>query len=125
MGNTITETRSILIIDDEHLIREILREALESVGFSVVTAPNGKDGLAQMNHPPALSLILLDLMMPTMGGREFLDFILNHKLLSLVPVVVISAMADATNSLGAKAFLRKPVDLDKILNLVSLHALPV
>ncbi|MGZ3693951.1 MAG: response regulator [Bdellovibrionota bacterium] len=116
----------ILIVEDDIDIREALREVLLGYGFTVATANNGQEGLdylrasRQAKTPPLL--VLLDLMMPIMGGREMLDILLLEEGINQVPVFIISAAASAANSMGAVGFLRKPIDIDELLELAEKHS---
>jgi CheY-like chemotaxis protein len=117
-------SKPILVVEDDADIREALVGILRDEGFTVVEAAHGEEGLAQLRaHGPAL--ILLDLMMPIMNGWQFRQAQLADPAIAGVPVVVISADAsvrDKAASLGATAFLRKPIDLDKLLEIVGAHA---
>lgn len=108
----------ILVVDDEYLIRETLRDALEADGYDVVTAQNGKEGLGRLGESLRPNLILLDMMMPIMGGQEFLQGLAQRPDLAPIPVLVVSATADTKNTPGAKAILKKPPDLDQLLWMV-------
>ena len=105
------ERPRVLVVDDEPDIRRIVRLLLERDGsFEVVgEAPNGAEGveLAQQLEP---DVVLLDLMMPTMGGREALPLLGKHAPRSMV--VVLSALdeeteAAPTKALGAFGYLEK------------------
>lgn len=65
------ESSTILLIDDDPLIRDLSSEYLESNGMSVITAANGLEGLKlYQDHCEEISLVVLDLVMPKMGGRD-------------------------------------------------------
>ena len=65
------ESSKILLIDDDPLIRDLSSEYLESNGLSVITAANGLEGLKlYQEHCEEISLVVLDLVMPKMGGRD-------------------------------------------------------
>jgi CheY-like chemotaxis protein len=113
--------RPILIIEDDQCIRELLQEALEEEGYLVWTAVNGQDGLNKMGSLTKPCLVLLDMMMPVMGGREFLNSLLADQTLASIPVIVISAIADSENTVGATTFLRKPPDLETIVQLAEQY----
>lgn len=107
--------RSILIIDDEADICEVAALALEMVaGWQVRTAASGAQGLAfaQSESPDA---ILLDVMMPMMDGPTFLELLQQEEQLRAIPVVFLTAKAQAAEqrqlaSLGAAGVLAKPFD---------------
>lgn len=115
----------VLIIEDDLDIRETLKMILESEGYHVGTAPNGKLGLELLTHPPhPPDLILLDLMMPVMNGYEFLEK--KNELpqeLKAIPVVVLSALQPTTPSLlGVQETLGKPVEIKVLLDSVKKYA---
>ena len=78
---------TVLVVDDDVIVTKILAMNLESCGYEVITACNGKEGLvsALKNDPDA---ILLDIMMPVMNGLEMLE---ELRSCSYVPVIIVSA----------------------------------
>ena len=108
---------TILVVDDEPDIREMISEMLLLDGYRVRTAPNGKIALGQarLNRP---DLIVLDLMMPVMNGWQFLEAQQEDPCLAGIPVVVVTAALDARVE-GAAMLLRKPFDLDTLLKAVA------
>jgi len=114
----------ILCIEDEEDIRSMLVEELEDEGYEVLEAENGELGLAMItsNCP---DLILCDVNMPVMGGRELLvELRENHPKYNDVPFIFLSAFADNKDvisglELGADDYLTKPVDLDILLAKVN------
>jgi CheY-like chemotaxis protein len=117
---------TVLVIDDDVDIREMLDAALTTEGYAVVTAANGKaalDRLADMqtvHQSPCL--ILLDLMMPVMNGVEFLSRLQSDPALSPLPVVVMSAFDKLMRTLPPEVKrLAKPLDLGDLLHHVETH----
>jgi GAF domain-containing protein/DNA-binding response OmpR family regulator/anti-sigma regulatory factor (Ser/Thr protein kinase) len=82
--------RPVLVVDDDAEVRQLLRRMLESEGFAVVEAENGRVALERLRGEPP-SLILLDLMMPEMDGFEFVAELRRHESWRAIPVVVITA----------------------------------
>lgn len=113
---------TVLLVDDDPSIREVLAELLEDEGYTVARATDGADALRllrQQQEPPCL--ILLDLMMPTMNGWEFRDAQRRDPALAPIPVIAISAHADielAAAQLDAAGCLAKPVDIERLLSTV-------
>ena len=105
----------ILIIDDDETVRTALIEVLEKEHYTVFTASNGQEGIEVLEKIPKPCLILLDLMMPIMDGWEFLDFREHDRLISKIPVVVISAFSEQAKKLKVEAFIKKPIDLNILL----------
>jgi len=109
----------ILLVEDDSDIRTTLKEVLELEGYEVVPAGNGKeafDALQVMTEHPCL--ILLDLMMPIMNGWEFLEAQQAATTLSSIPVVVVSAAGDKARSAKANGFIKKPIEVDGLLNMI-------
>ncbi len=103
------------MVEDDHLIREAIAEALDEEGFEVVEAANGREALDKL-HAEHASLVLLDLMMPVMDGWQFREEQLNDPELSQIPVVVLSAARD--DRVPAARHFSKPCDLEELLDTV-------
>ena len=109
----------ILVIEDNDDVREMMAVTLELEGHRVDTAINGRDALEKVRTGEKPSVILLDLMMPVMNGWEFRRALQQDPVLRTVPVVVVSAAAgDIVKKTSADAFLPKPVDMDRLLDVV-------
>jgi CheY-like chemotaxis protein len=112
----------VLIVEDDDDSRTILAETLRFHGYAVVEACDGREGLSALaHHRPAV--ILLDLRMPRMSGREFRNAQqqLEDSELARVPIIVVSAVEDAHEQgrmLGAAEVIQKPVDLPHLLDVV-------
>lgn len=113
--------KSILIIEDDKSIREAICELLTDEGYEVSTAANGERALEYLRSHPIPCLVLLDMMMPIMGGREFLDIVIKDSVLAPIPVFILSASVDKTNSEGAVGYIKKPADLDLIVKIVKTY----
>jgi CheY-like chemotaxis protein len=88
--------KSILVIEDEVDMREAIETALKNADFHVITAENGQTGLEKaIEHEP--DLILLDLLMPVMGGHEFLIQLRKNSYGENAKVMILTAMDDITN----------------------------
>ena len=109
---------SILVVDDDALIRSTVSEALRDEGYDVAEAENGAQALsAVQRHGP--DLIVLDLMMPVMDGWEFLRNCGALEACAGRPVIVMSAAhQSALGDLSAAAFVAKPFDLGHLLDVV-------
>jgi CheY-like chemotaxis protein len=114
--------KTILIVDDEYAIVETLVDLLEEAGHTCVSAANGRDGveLAKEKHP---DLIVMDVMMPVMDGREALQVMSHDPELSKIPVILMSA-APRSVALPEEldehvAYLKKPFDLHEFLRTIA------
>lgn len=105
----------ILVVDDERTIRELLTDLLTDEGHHVVWASNGVRAL-QALEAERPDLVIMDVMMPEMDGREVLRRMRASQTLRDIPVIIMSAAStvDQPGS-GADAFLAKPFDLHELL----------
>ena len=121
-GAAAAKPRIILVVDDDDMIRRLVRTVLEADDYDVVEARNGDIALELANeaHP---AVILLDIMMPGIDGVEVCRR-LDH---SAVKVVILTArddplLEDACREAGADAFLTKPFSSVELLDLVASFA---
>jgi CheY-like chemotaxis protein len=109
----------VLVVDDDPDIRETLRFVLEDAGYRVYSAENGREALEVLaSIHPLPGLILLDLMMPIMSGDEMLRALKRVHALAEIPVTIVTASGAPMPPL-ASGLLKKPVDLDVLLRIVS------
>ena len=110
---------TILVVDDEPLIREVVAMLLEDEGYAVITADDGQAAL-EMVQQEAPALVLMDVMMPRMDGCAAFRAMRDHVPGDGLPIVLMSAMAQPADlDPEITAFLRKPVDLEQLLDLVA------
>lgn len=119
--------KKIIIVEDEEILRNLLQRKLTEAGYNVEVAEDGEVGLKMIkeNKP---DLILLDIIMPKMGGFEMLEAMKEEEGLSDIPVVVVSNSGqpveiDRAQQLGAKDWLVKtefnPQEvIDKVVNQI-------
>lgn len=113
---------TILIIDDDDLIRNLVQQFLEKSGYNVITAPSGTTGVALFEQEPP-ALIVLDVAMPGMSGFEVAQHIRaleqrNNR--PRTPIILLTAYArsffkSASEDADIDSYLTKPVPLDKLL----------
>jgi CheY-like chemotaxis protein len=110
---------TVMVVEDDHDIRDSLGIALSDAGYEVVDASNGRIALDRL-ATTLPEVILLDLMMPVLNGLEFLVEFRKNPQWTQIPIIVASANRgyDAED-LGTFAVLRKPLDLDLLLDSVS------
>jgi CheY-like chemotaxis protein/HPt (histidine-containing phosphotransfer) domain-containing protein len=124
-GPVVAQVPTLLLVEDDDSIREIVSEVLSSRGYEVLTAGNGRIALDVL-HRRADSLprlILLDLMMPDMDGRQFLAERRKEPQLVPIPVIVLTAAGrtQVSPELDVAAWLSKPVELDRLLATVAQY----
>jgi CheY-like chemotaxis protein len=112
-----THGGTVLVVEDDLDIREVMRMVLEASGYQVLEAGDGAEALAVARaHRPRL--ILLDLMMPGMDGFQFRESQLRDPAIAAIPVVIVSgggAVPEKAAELGAAGYLVKPTDLQRLL----------
>ena len=105
--------RTILVVDDEPNMRFLVRVTLEGAGYEVVEANHGAAALERVQESQP-DLVVTDLMMPIMGGRELIDRLRSDPQTASIPVLVLSANGNLRAG-DADAALGKPFDLDVLL----------
>jgi CheY-like chemotaxis protein len=115
--------RRVLIVDDDVRNVYALTSALEDRGIEVLCATSGQEGIDLLKSHPTTDLVLMDIMMPEMDGHEATRAIRGIEAFRQLPIIALTAKAmpgDRENSLaaGASDYITKPVDLDKLLNLM-------
>jgi CheY-like chemotaxis protein/curved DNA-binding protein CbpA len=119
---------SVLCVDDDRNLCEILSKTLAGEGYEVRTAHDGEAALSRLREGPA-DLVLLDLLLPKRDGFSVLEVLrAGPAPLSTVPVVLISGCSrtpqyvERANALGVAEFLTKPVPLEALLEVTARHA---
>ena len=104
----------ILIVDDERPLRELLVSVFEDAGYRVRSAIHGQDALVQVERARP-DLIVMDLMMPVMGGVELYRLLKSRDETRTIPIIVMSAgLPRPAEIQDADAFISKPFDLAAI-----------
>jgi signal transduction histidine kinase/CheY-like chemotaxis protein len=115
-GQARTGTRTILVVDDDSVTREMLTRVLAKEGYQVVAAARGEDclRLAREIHPQAITL---DVMMPGMDGWAVLSALKADAALADIPVIMLSIVDDMRlgQTLGASDYLTKPLDRSRLV----------
>ena len=114
-------TVKILVVEDDPSVRGLLQTLLSAEGYDVVTASDGLAGLVKAtSSPPAL--VLLDLMMPDLGGVRVLEEMRDDPELSEIPVIVVTGKVDAVpgmrSLLGEDNVFLKPFAVGELLSRV-------
>jgi CheY-like chemotaxis protein len=110
--------KSLLLVEDDDLTRELFTFVLEGRGYTVAGAPNGLDALGVLLDGYTPDCILLDLHMPVMDGRQFRARQLDEPALADIPVLILSgecSLPREAAELGAAGHLQKPVTPDDLL----------
>ena len=122
--DTMEERPTVLIVDDDPGVHQMLTDVLSDEGYDVVAALNGREGLDRL-HERKPDVILLDLMMPVMDGWRFREEMRRIEGAGTIPVVVLSAthsIVDAAKQIQADGYIAKPFDLDQLLAKLADYA---
>ena len=114
--------KAILVVEDDYDILEAIVEILSDRDYRAIAASNGREALERLRSAARLPcLILLDIMMPVMDGREFRAAQREDRELRSIPVVVLSAHENGpqlATELGASGFLRKPLQIQELFAMI-------
>ena len=116
--------KPVLIVDDDHDMRATLSDVLEGEGYDVQLAANGLQALETLRSRELPGLILLDWMMPICDGPEFRRRQQADAAIAGVPVALLTAdtrMTDKSATIDAVDYLHKPVELDRLLELIQRY----
>lgn len=112
---------TVLVVDDEFGIVDVLETILTDEGYRVLTACNGKQGLARLSAEKP-DVILSDFMMPILGGAEMLRAMAAEPAYRRIPVIMMSSLREdaiAQRCKGYAAFLHKPFRVAAVLSTVA------
>lgn len=121
----LNSTPSILIIDDDPLVRRIVARTLDAQGYLVREARSGAEGLQlALQHPP--DLILLDLVMPGLDGFEVCSRLRRNPLTVNIPIVMLTALAQTESlvhglNVGADDYITKPFNIEELQTRIQAH----
>lgn len=107
---------TVLIVDDEADLREILREAFQDEGFAVEVAGNGAEAMQVLARQPLPSAVVLDIIMPVMDGNQVWSAMRRDPRLAKVPVIVTTS--DPSRAPRDVPIVRKPLDIYALIHRV-------
>jgi CheY-like chemotaxis protein len=113
---------TILVVEDEFAIAELLEMALTDAGYDVLTAANGRQALERMAEGPRPDLIITDFMMPVLNAAGLVEALRNHAAYRNIPYIVMSSVPEANvreRVNGYWAFVRKPFQFATMIQLVA------
>jgi CheY-like chemotaxis protein len=108
---------TVLVVEDEDDLREVMRDALELNGYTVVVARDGQEALEQLDQINKICVVLLDLVMPRMNGWDFFVTLRQRAAFIDVPVIVHCSSPTHAPS-GVTRVLVKPLEFDQLLAVV-------
>jgi two-component system chemotaxis response regulator CheY len=114
---------TILVVDDEASVRELLKLHLSAAGYEVHVAADAiAAGYVVLRNPP--NLIICDVNMPHMDGFEFISAVKSDKSIPNIPVIFLTTFEEGDSrgkELGVVGYLTKPIRADRLLSLVAKH----
>ncbi len=126
-----TDKKTVLIIEDDMDIRELVAEILTDEGYITKTAENGRVGLDYLIACPKDALpdcVILDLMMPVMTGLQVMEYLLSNHAndLAKLPIIITTAKGnpkeDLVNMPANVTKIRKPMDVNELIDTVAKHS---
>ena len=117
-----SESRTVLIVEDEFAIADLLEMVLTDEGYRVLRAANGRQGLQRLAEDPRPDLVISDYMMPILDGAEMFRAMQATELQRDIPCIVMSSIPEATVQERIRnyaAFVRKPFQLAAMIELVA------
>jgi CheY-like chemotaxis protein len=117
----LSDSRWILVVDDDDDIREALSLVLRMHGYETVEAGDGLEALDRIRSRGRPGLVLLDLRMPRLNGHDFARALRNDAAYATIPILVLSGdlgALDNAASLGAQACFKKPIELQQLVDAV-------
>lgn len=112
-------SNTIMVVDDESNIVLILKEILGDIGYRVISAPNGLYALEMLKQMPKPDLFMVDLLMPVMGGRQFIETLQTVPEYSDIPVILVTGtipnVMDFPPPGTYQDTISKPFDINEIV----------
>jgi two-component system aerobic respiration control protein ArcA len=121
--NTKAEIRTILVVDDDEIMRSAMKRILENEGYNVAMAVDGLE-LSKILETTRLDMILLDVNLPWVDGYELCRLIKDHHSLKAVPLVMVSARKGKEDiqkgfEAGCDDYVTKPFDIDHMTGIIN------
>lgn len=114
---------SVMIVDDEDVLLDMIAALIEDLGYRTVVATNGREALAALQAETELPLLILsDVMMPKMSGIALAQTLKHDPRYCDVPIVLMSAAGKPPADGIADHFIHKPFDLESIEGLIAQYA---
>ncbi|MUG97421.1 response regulator [Scytonema sp. UIC 10036] len=113
--------KTILVVDDDAHIRELLRQELETEGYTVREAKDGMDAIAQVKIAQP-DLVILDVMMPQINGFDVAAVLKNNPQTTAIPIIILSIIEDKERGyrLGIDRYLTKPIHKEELLTNIGV-----
>lgn len=125
MAQATSDRKTLLVVEDDEVIRETLAQLLEDQGYHVIATQHGREALEMLPLIPSPALVLMDLMMPVMNGWELLAALRQDARWAQLPVIILSAGGEAhgVTKDSRVRFLKKPIRMASLLAAVQESSL--
>ncbi|CDZ76852.1 Autoinducer 2 sensor kinase/phosphatase LuxQ [Legionella massiliensis] len=124
-AEVVLKNRKILLVDDDMRNAFALSSALTKHGLKVIIAENGKHAIEKLEQEFDIEIVLMDIMMPIMNGFEAMTYLRKQERFQKLPIIALTAKAMledrvACLNAGANDYLTKPIDMEKLVNLIKV-----
>lgn len=118
-------SKKILVAEDDAIASKLIRKCLDSMQLVSIASSNGKRAWDVLVDNPDISLVITDIAMPDMDGRELIQAMKENEKLKNIPIIIVSGIIGPNQistvlSLGASRFLPKPIDIGMLKEYVTL-----
>lgn len=110
--------KSILVIEDDDLVREVIVSVLGYSGYNVLTASNGKEGIGLLDNGQPPDFIISDINMPIMDGNEVAEYIRNSSSYKYIPIIAITGNSTDVKKGLFNGILRKPFKMEHLMYFI-------
>lgn len=124
MSSQPSSGKSILLVEDDEIVRRAIQMVLEWEGYRVECANHGQEALDLLRAGSRPSLILLDMMMPVLDGEQFRREQLRDPRFASIPVIIVSA-ASFADAVSAVHHIHKPFEVQELLDAIHEQIAPV
>jgi CheY-like chemotaxis protein len=114
--------KTVLLVEDDHVIRDLVHDVLMQIGYDVIPAGSGKQALDYLLTSAAPDLVILDLMLPLVSGWQVMEVLRSEDRFAGTPVIITTA-ASSDRPSGATAVLNKPFSARALLEAVAAAAI--
>ena len=115
-----SSVKTVLLVEDDDIVRGAMQIVLEWEGYQVASATNGQEALDILRQADPPSLVLLDLMLPVLDGWKVREAQMADPTIASIPVIVVSSL-DRNRSPDAAGHITKPFQVDELLKAVRHH----
>jgi two-component system copper resistance phosphate regulon response regulator CusR len=98
--STQNNTKQILIVDDDHLLRNFFSKVISAEGYHAVVACDGDDAISQLDSNKDFCLFIVDLLLPVRSGWEVIEYIKSNEKFRRIPIIALTGLADSFDEIS-------------------------